>query len=253
MTNLFLKIHVNYSALKRLKTKLKFWGFEQKSKLFWSSAKIESRLFRWKKWYRDKILSRGWIFEISLSNALFKVRKGQNPDMDAYSGFFDNAAEDSTELLQILNDNGITDVYVCGLALDVCVKSTCLDGLRLGFRLAVIEDLCRGVDCDGIDEARKSILANGGLVTNAEAAVALARGLKRSLVMAQQAVCTLAKKWSGDEHADDFWTENNQQQSNCLPRSTVIEKTSQHRTNSVFAETLEPLKFNNFYRSFILH
>ncbi|XP_043284769.1 nicotinamidase-like [Venturia canescens] len=133
-----------------------------------------------------------------------QVRKGQKPDMDAYSGFFDNAAEDSTELLGILNDNGITDVYVCGLALDVCVKATCLDGLRLGFRLAVVEDLCRGVDCDGVEEARKSILANGGLVTNANNVLSFARGVKRSLVMAQQAACTLAKKWSGDEHADDF-------------------------------------------------
>ena len=132
-----------------------------------------------------------------------KVRKGQNPDMDAYSAFFDNQAEHSTELLGILNDNGVTDVYVCGLALDVCVKSTALDGLRLGYRLVVIEDLCRGVDPDDIEEARQIITANGGLITNGDDALKLARGEKRSLIMAQQAAWALAKKWSGDEYADD--------------------------------------------------
>lgn len=131
------------------------------------------------------------------------MRKGQDPDMDAYSAFFDNKAEQATELLGILNDNGITDVYVCGLALDVCVKATCLDGLRLGFRLAVIQDLCRGVDPADIVEAREMISANGGLITDENEAVALAQGAKRSLVMAQQAAHALDKKWSGDEYADD--------------------------------------------------
>ncbi|XP_015587924.1 uncharacterized protein LOC107264311 [Cephus cinctus] len=128
-----------------------------------------------------------------------QIRKGQNPDMETYSVFFDNNAINSTELLNILQEIGITDVYVCGLAYDVCVRATCMDGLRLGYRLAIIEDCCRGVDPDDVIEARKMISENGGLLTNSKEVPMLVSGEKRSLIMAQQGTWSLAKKWSACE------------------------------------------------------
>lgn len=72
-------------------------------------------------------------------------RKGTDPNIDSYSGFFDNAQRRSTGLADYLNDRGVTDVYILGLATDYCVKATALDARRLGLNTYVIEDGCRGV------------------------------------------------------------------------------------------------------------
>ncbi|MCS7305827.1 MAG: bifunctional nicotinamidase/pyrazinamidase [Thermoguttaceae bacterium] len=73
-------------------------------------------------------------------------RKGMDPEIDSYSGFFDNGRRRSTGLEDYLRREGIEEVYICGLATDYCVRWTALDALRLGFRTYVIEDACRGVE-----------------------------------------------------------------------------------------------------------
>ncbi|XP_046747233.1 nicotinamidase-like [Diprion similis] len=123
-----------------------------------------------------------------------KVRKGQHPDMEAYSVFSDNNCADSRELLNILEEVGATDLYVCGLAYDVCVKATCLDGLRLGYRLAVVEDCCRGVNPVDVEETRRLIEEGGGLLTDSQAVPRFVNGDTRSLVMALQLAKSMAKK-----------------------------------------------------------
>lgn len=74
------------------------------------------------------------------------VRKGTDPKIDSYSGFFDNAHNKATGLEQQLRSRGVTDIYVVGLATDYCVRFTALDALTLGFRVVVIRDACRGVE-----------------------------------------------------------------------------------------------------------
>lgn len=74
------------------------------------------------------------------------VRKGSSPRIDSYSGFFDNGHRQATGLAALLEDKGVTDVAVMGLATDYCVKATALDAIELGFETYVIEDGCRGVD-----------------------------------------------------------------------------------------------------------
>jgi nicotinamidase/pyrazinamidase len=73
-------------------------------------------------------------------------RKGTDPTIDSYSGFFDNGRRASTGLAEYLKDQGVTDVYVCGLATDYCVKATALDAVSLGFKTHLLEDACRGVE-----------------------------------------------------------------------------------------------------------
>ena len=73
-------------------------------------------------------------------------RKGTDPRVDSYSGFFDNGRRTSTGLGEYLKDHGVTDVYVCGLATDYCVKATALDAVALGFKTHLVEDGCRGVE-----------------------------------------------------------------------------------------------------------
>lgn len=114
--------------------------------------------------------------------------------MEAYSVFADNNCRDSRELLDIMEKVGVTDVYVCGLAYDVCVRATCLDGLQHGYRLAVIEDCCRGVDPADVRDTQRAIEDNGGLLTDAAHVPKLVSGENRSLVMALKLAKCLSKK-----------------------------------------------------------
>ena len=43
------------------------------------------------------------------------------PDIDSYSAFFDNAKLSKTCLEELVKKEGVSDVYVCGIATDVCV------------------------------------------------------------------------------------------------------------------------------------
>jgi nicotinamidase-related amidase len=51
------------------------------------------------------------------------VHKGTNSAVDSYSAFFDNQKLGCTDLESILRRHGVTDAFVCGLALDLCVGS----------------------------------------------------------------------------------------------------------------------------------
>ncbi len=81
-------------------------------------------------------------------------RKGTDPAIDSYSGFFDNGHRKSTGLGDYLKGRGATEVYVLGLATDYCVKSTALDARDLGFRTFLVEDGTRGVELQRGDVGR---------------------------------------------------------------------------------------------------
>jgi len=73
-------------------------------------------------------------------------RKGTDPEIDTYSGFFDNGHRKSTGLADYLKAAGAVEVYICGLTTDYCVKFTALDAVGLGFKTFVVADACRGVN-----------------------------------------------------------------------------------------------------------
>ncbi|HXT60153.1 MAG TPA: bifunctional nicotinamidase/pyrazinamidase [Pirellulales bacterium] len=72
--------------------------------------------------------------------------KGVDPQIDSYSGFYDNGRRRSTGLGEYLREQGADEIYVLGLATDYCVKATTLDAVGLGFKTWLIEDACRGVN-----------------------------------------------------------------------------------------------------------
>jgi len=72
--------------------------------------------------------------------------KGTDADIDSYSGLFDNGHRKSTGLGEWLRASGVTEIFVCGLATDYCVKFTALDAAQLGFKTYFIEDASRGVN-----------------------------------------------------------------------------------------------------------
>jgi nicotinamidase/pyrazinamidase len=48
----------------------------------------------------------------------------------------------------ILRRNGMERLVIYGIATDYCVRATALDALQAGFKVTVIEELCRGVAPD---------------------------------------------------------------------------------------------------------
>lgn len=72
--------------------------------------------------------------------------KGTEPGIDSYSGLFDNGHRKSTGLGEWLKAQGVTEVFVCGLATDYCVKFTAMDAASMGFKTNLIEDASRGVN-----------------------------------------------------------------------------------------------------------
>lgn len=73
-------------------------------------------------------------------------QKGQNREVDSYSGFFDNGHKIATGLGEYLNEAKVDEIYICGLATDYCVMFTALDARMLGFETTLIADACRGVN-----------------------------------------------------------------------------------------------------------
>lgn len=66
--------------------------------------------------------------------------------MTRFSGFNDNMHLVSTGLSGYLKEKGITELYVCGLAADICVYYTIKDAVAEGFESVMIEDGSRPLD-----------------------------------------------------------------------------------------------------------
>lgn len=75
---------------------------------------------------------------LDLSQVNKNFPKGLNPEVDSYSGFFDNDKTSTTGLGDYLTAQKVTEVVVVGLALDYCVKATAIDAANLGFKTTVV-------------------------------------------------------------------------------------------------------------------
>jgi nicotinamidase/pyrazinamidase len=73
-------------------------------------------------------------------------RKGTNPNIDSYSGFYDNLHKKNTGLAGYLREKKAKDLYFVGLATDYCVYYSIIDALKEGFNVYLIEDATRAID-----------------------------------------------------------------------------------------------------------
>ncbi len=91
--------------------------------------------------------------------------KGTETGIDSYSGLFDNGHRKSTGLGEWLKAQDVTEVFICGLATDYCVKFTALDAAKMGFKTHLIEDASRGVNLrpddvkNAVDEMKRAGVA----------------------------------------------------------------------------------------------
>jgi nicotinamidase/pyrazinamidase len=78
----------------------------------------------------------------------------------AYSGF-EGAEAGGAGLADWLRQHEVTDVDVCGLATDHCVRATALDAVREGFDVRLLTHLCAGVAPQTTATALEELAAAG--------------------------------------------------------------------------------------------
>jgi nicotinamidase/pyrazinamidase len=93
----------------------------------------------------------------------FVQLKGEDPLVDSYSAFRDNDENKKTGLDSYLAEQNVTDLDVCGLATDYCVKSTALDARTMlpTVNVRFIEDASRGIAPEGVAAAVTEMEAAG--------------------------------------------------------------------------------------------
>lgn len=106
--------------------------------------------------------------DLNLNRVEAIFRKGMDPEIDSYSGFYDNGYRKSTGLAGYLRERKVRKVYVVGLASDYCVFYTAKDAIKENFETYIIEDACRAINTEAFDKAKDEILSIGGQIINTE-------------------------------------------------------------------------------------
>lgn len=86
--------------------------------------------------------------------------KGCNKEKEQYSGFEgeNEAGQSLGEILELLDTE---EVYVCGIATEYCVRNTCEDLLKAGFKVHLLKDCLAYVDHAGHLKALEEMRAEG--------------------------------------------------------------------------------------------
>lgn len=93
-------------------------------------------------------------------------RKGMDPRVDSYSGFYDNHHQISTGLSGYLREKGVTKIYFCGLAADICVYFTIKDAISEGFSAILIEDASQPLNMEDFESIKKRLVTKGVKIKN---------------------------------------------------------------------------------------
>lgn len=111
----------------------------------------------------------GAAFADALDTSKFEkvIKKGTDPKIDSYSGFYDNEHEKATGLHEYLQQQNVDTVVIAGLAADVCVKFTTLDALELGYKTKVVKDATRAVEKEeGYNQTMNELQKKGAKLVN---------------------------------------------------------------------------------------
>ena len=86
--------------------------------------------------------------------------KGCDKAAEQYSGFegVNSAGQSLGEILELLDT---TDVYVCGIATEYCVRNTCEDLKKAGFKVHLLKDCIGYVEVQGHVKALEEMAAEG--------------------------------------------------------------------------------------------
>ena len=86
--------------------------------------------------------------------------KGCDKAKEQYSGFEgeNEAGQSLGEILELLDTD---EIYVCGIATEYCVRNTCEDLLKAGFKVRLLKDCLAFVDHDGHLKALEEMVSEG--------------------------------------------------------------------------------------------
>jgi nicotinamidase/pyrazinamidase len=91
---------------------------------------------------------------LDLSHITMHVKKGQGePAYSIYDGEVEGGAFDGASVSAVLEDHGVTEVDVVGIATDYCVRASVLDAIEHGRHVRVFTDLVAGVARESSDAA----------------------------------------------------------------------------------------------------
>lgn len=110
-------------------------------------------------------------FNTKKATAIF--RKGTDPELDSYSDFYDNARLRSTGLAGYLREKGVDELYLTGLAGDICVYFTAMDSLGERFTTYIIEDATRPLNWVDYNKAKKKFIEKGGIIIQSSDVIAM--------------------------------------------------------------------------------
>ena len=86
-----------------------------------------------------------WCEGLEMPMNAILVSKGDDPQCEAYSGF----QVQRLDLAEFLRLRKVERIFVCGLALDYCVRQTALDARAAGFTVYLLEDAVRAITPEG--------------------------------------------------------------------------------------------------------
>lgn len=102
------------------------------------------------------------IEELNSTHIEAIFRKGMDPKIDSYSGFYDNGKRKDTGLAGYLRARNINEVHVCGLAADFCVFFTAMDAISEGFKTSIISKATKAIDKGTFMEKKNTFIQAGG-------------------------------------------------------------------------------------------
>ncbi|XP_018361796.1 PREDICTED: uncharacterized protein LOC108760379 isoform X2 [Trachymyrmex cornetzi] len=138
--------------------------------------------------------------DLKIVDKAIKIYKGTNPEVDSYSVFWDNKKLTETTLSSQLQEKGATDIYICGLAYDVCVGATAVDALTSGYRTILIDDCSRGVDLVDIEKTKATVIGSNGVIVNSSQVKAMVEGRDRRPELGYKLALEIKQKLSlGEE------------------------------------------------------
>ena len=101
--------------------------------------------------------------ELNIEQANAIIRKGSDPRIDSYSAFFENDRKTPTGLDGYFKSLEIDNINLVGLATDFCVNYSAQDAANLGYKVSVLEKMCRAIDLNGSLAAAKSEMQDCGV------------------------------------------------------------------------------------------
>ncbi len=96
--------------------------------------------------------------DLDTSRVDVHIKKGQGEP--SYS-MFEGVSDDGKTVAQILDEQGITEVDVVGIATDHCVRASALDALGAGQKVTVLTDLIAAVAPDTGEKALEELVGRG--------------------------------------------------------------------------------------------